>query len=330
MNYLTIIDIIRKGERNTRYLVQNHIGDFYSILAKTGTYGIGDTINEDEVLLLEAKKNWVDNYQKGQSYPRKEMMSHLIAYKTLSLRNNEKGFYNNTEYEHIFTSPEQNLLRGFGYDTALLEQISTIREKGELRSDFTHLTSSQAFAVNFISPLIAENKLFYLDPCFADSDYKNCEFEKIVDTGEETQFDFYAAGLSGKPSCSIEVKYSENEFGATFADPRHVDKYAAEYDGYMHQLASVEQKQYSFFEYYQIWRNLIYTVKENGQHICFLFPAFRKDLKAAVKKIIDKCKEEYKPFIHILIADEIAERIIELDEKLSPYYKELKKKYFFE
>ena len=330
MNNLTIVSIICKRENNTRYLVQNHIGEFFSILAKTGSYGIGDILHKDEVLLLEAKKNWIDSFQKEQNYPRKKMMSHLVAYKTQSLGNKEKGIYNNNEYEHIFTYPEENLLLGLGYDSTLLEQLSKLREQGELRSDFTHLTSSQAFAVNLISPLIAENKLLYLDPCFAWSDYKKCEFEKIVDKNEETQFDFYAAGLSGKTSCSIEVKYSENEFGATFADPKHIDKYATEYDRYMNQLAAVGQEQYSFFEYYQIWRNLIYTIKENGQHICFLFPAFRKDLKSAVESIIAKCKEEYKPFIHILIADEIAERIIELDEKLSPYYKELKKKYLFE
>ena len=330
MNNLEIIAIVRKGDENTRYLVQNNQGEYFSILAKTGKYDIGDILPECEVQLLEAKKNWIDKYQKEQSYPRKKMLSHLVSYKTEVLGNKEKVVINDNEYDHIFSSPEENLILGFGFDAPLLKQVAKLKKKGELRSDFTHLTSSQAFAINFISPLIADNKLFYLHPCFEGTDNKKGCFEEIIDKKEKTQFDFYAPGRCGKSACSIEVKYSENEFGATFADPKHHDKYKSEYDKYMCQLADVGHDKYSFFEYYQIWRNLIYTIKKNGQHICFFFPSFRKDLKKAVDSIIRRCKKEYKPFFHILIADEIADRIIESDERLRPYYIALKQKYFFD
>ena len=326
MNDITIVDIVSKGEKNTRYLVRSIQGEYYCIMARTGSYGIGDVLSGREVQLLPAEDRWVAKYENNLRYPRKQMMSHLEVYKKEVLKNTDKGIYNNREYDHIFVSAEQNMITGKGYDSALREQFNILKEKGELRSDFSHLTSSQAFAVNFLSPLIAEKKLLYLDDCFEYADYPRCIFEEVLDSEEKTQFDFFAYGQPGHPSCSIEVKYSEYEFGATFADPTHLDKYGSKYDGFMEQLASVERSGYAFFEYYQIWRNLIYTVKE-GQHVCFFFPAFRQDLKEAVGSIVGKCKEEYKHLIHVIIADEVADRIIDCDGRLAPYYQELKKKY---
>ncbi|MBO7561549.1 MAG: hypothetical protein J6T04_01530 [Bacteroidales bacterium] len=322
---LIIVDIVSKGEKNTRYLVTDG-SEFHSFLGKSGVFNIGDYITKNEIQLLDAKERWISSYESKNNYPRKAMIEHLINYKENKLHNNNKGHYKNNLYAHIFKTPEDNLILGKGFDSELLQQISKLREKGVLRSDFNHLTSSQAFAINFFTPLVIERKLSLLHECFTNTDYNKCEYENVIDTKELTQFDFFAYGRNGYPSCSIEVKYSENEFGATFADPRHIDKYRSVYDKQMKELTSIDESQYSFFEYYQIWRNLLYAVERN-QHICFLFPAFRKDLKLAVEHITEKCKDRYKPLFHTLIADIIVDKIITSEDKLRPYYEEFREKY---
>ena len=62
-------------------------------------------------------------------------------------------------------------------------------------------------------------------------------------------------------------------------------------------------------------------------HICFFFPEFRKDLRNAVEFIQKKSKAEYWPYIHIITADEIVNKIIPLGGNIGQYYTEFKKKY---
>lgn len=314
-----IVYIIRKGEKNTRYLVQNEKGCFYSFVFNN-IYQINDIIEDNNIKIENVQNQWIEQYK--NQYPREQMMEHLIQYKKNILNNSEKGVYRGRHYDHIFTNPEQNLLLGFGFDEILKNQIKI----KEIRSDFTHLTSSQAFAINFITPLITEKKLNYLDKCFANIDYDKCEFEKVL-CEEKTQFDFFAQGLTGHSSCSIEVKYSENKFGEEDTDQAHIEKYNNTYKKYLNELTDKNIDEKYFLEYYQIWRNIIYTIMNKGQHICFFIPAFRMDLKRQIEYIVNLCKDNIKPFVHIIIADDIADFIISNDKKLRPYYEELKNKY---
>lgn len=95
----------------------------------------------------------------------------------------------------------------------------------------------------------------------------------------------------------------------------------------MIELTCVDEKDWQFFEYYQVWRNLLYTIVNKGQHICFLFPAFRKDLKEILDTIIIKCKEEYRPYFHVIIADDVVNKIITDNSNMKPYYEAFKQKY---
>jgi hypothetical protein len=189
------------------------------------------------------------------------------------------------------------------------------------------MTSSQAFTINFFTPLIAEKKLSILGPFCCDVEYPICAYEHVEDSVEETQFDFYVSGLNGNQAVSVEVKYSEDRFGDALDDDSHVEKYSRIYEPLMAQITSVPKNQYEFFEHYQLWRNILYTTKNPGQHICFLFPAFRKDLKEKANYILTKCKEEIKPFVHVIYADCVVEELIALGGRLGDYYTEFKKKY---
>jgi hypothetical protein len=318
----TVIDHIVKREKNTRYLLQGSDGEYYSIKVNSGRFEIGDSFSEMIGLRPEiAETRWI---RKIERYPRQKLMDHLKWYKQECLKDNVNGTFRSKPHPHIFDKPEKNLLLIGDYDDALQKQMNGLGT--ELRSDFSHLTSSQAFAVNFFSPLIAEKKLRIIDPCF-DFVLPECKFEKILDDEESTQFDFYAIDNEGKRSCSVEVKYSESGFGSTIGDATHLDKFLNDYESKMRTLTDVPQDNWQFFEYYQVWRNLLYTLRNPGQHICFLFPAFRSDLKQTIEIIIGKCKEEYHPFFHIIYADDVVNSIIKSNSPMRHFYEEFKKKY---
>ena len=323
MDY-TVVSVIATGGKNTRYLIQNSEGEFFSVKVPTGRYQIGDLASESYYEPCMNEK-WIRTSERlSNSYPRKKMMDHLKWYKHEILHDEINGLYQNKPYSHILNSPEKNLIRGFGYDDSVSEMMRSLGE--ELRSDFTHLTSSQAFAVNFFTPLIKEKNLSLLNPCF-DIQLPNCSFEKIYPNEDQTQFDFFVADNAGNHTCSVEVKYSESGFGSTIGDTKHLDKFLNDYENKMEILAGVPQDEWHFFEYYQVWRNLLYTIRHPGQHICFLFPRFRKDLKKTLKEIIAKCREQYRPFFHIIVADDIVEEIINSSSPMKLYYEEFKKKY---
>jgi hypothetical protein len=323
MDY-TVVSIIATREKNTRYLVQNSDGEYFSIKVPTGRYQIGDLASEAYYEPCVNEK-WIKT-SKGpnNSYPRGKMIDHLKWYKLEVLHDEANGLYQNRPYSHILNSPEKNLIRGFGYDDSVSEMMRSLGE--ELRSDFTHLTSSQAFAVNFFTPLIKEKKLSLLHPCF-DFQLPNCSFEEICPKEDQTQFDFFVTNNARNHTCSVEVKYSESGFGSTIGDTKHLDKFINDYEKKMEVLADVPQNEWQFFEYYQVWRNLLYTVRHPGQHICFLFPRFREDLKKTLEEIFAKCKEQYRPFFHIIVADDIIEDIIQSDSPMKSYYEEFRLKY---
>ncbi len=323
MDY-TVVSIIVTREKNTRYLVRDSDGEYFSIKVPTGRYQIGDLASEAFYEPCVNEK-WIKS-SKGpnSSYPRGKMIDHLKWYKQKILHDEINGLYQNRPYSHILNSPEKNLIRGFGYDDSISEMMRSLGE--ELRSDFTHLTSSQAFAVNFFTPLIKEKELSLLNPCF-DFQSPNCSFEKIYPNEDQTQFDFFVTDNAGNHTCSVEVKYSEGGFGSTIGDTKHLDKFINDYEKKMEVLADVPQDEWQFFEYYQVWRNLLYTVRHPGQHICFLFPRFREDLKKTLELLFAKCKEQYRPFFHVIVADDIIEGIIQSSSPMKSYYEEFKLKY---
>ena len=325
MDYV-VVDIIKRGKNNTRYLVEGQSGEYYSIKVSTDTYSVGEKFSTEKTL-EPAQQKWINTYtSRENSYPRKKMIKHLIDYKENVLNDHSQGIYKSNAYQHIFDSKEKNLILGKGYDKDLKDWMYSL--EGELRDDFSYMTSSQAFAVNFFTPLIVEEQLEILTDCFEGLTFDEKSFEEVMDPDDEkTQFDFYASGKDNNSSFSVEVKYSENEFGYALEDARHLDKFCRIYRERMFELTCVDEKDWQFFEYYQVWRNLIYTIVNRGQHICFLFPAFRNDLKQVLESIISKCKEEYKAYFHIIIADDVVNKIIAGESNMKPYYEAFKQKY---
>jgi len=322
-----IVDRIANGPQNARFLLLDEEQGYHSAKLPKEEYKVGDTLSGGGFALEPADQRWIHDYENKSGYPRKEMKEHLVKYKQEVLGDLECGQWKGSAKDHIFVSPERNLIGG-QYDKEFLACIKRIKEKGELRDDFCHMTSSQAFAVNFFIPLIKEKRLSALGGFCDGVDYDACDFEVVKDQKEETHFDFYMPGLPGSPTVSVEVKYSENDFGK----PKEItEKHHWKYDNIfgpnLKKAACIPIVESQLFEYYQIWRNILYTVVNPGQHICFLFPAFRADLNKPLEDVLSQCKQVILPYIHVIYADTVIDAMIAEGGALGEYYSEFKRKY---
>ena len=326
MEYKIVYAIVN-GPQNTRFLLQDEEQGYHSVKLPKDKYKIGDTVSGDGIVVEPADERWVHDYENKPGYPHKEMLKHLVKYKKEVLGDLECGQWSDVPYEHIFVSPDRNLISG-PYEKELLGWIRRIKEKGELREDFCHMTSSQAFAVNFFTPLIKEKKLSVLGDFCDGVDYDACGYEVEKDKAEETRFDFYMPGLPGHPTVSVEVKYSEKDFGKpNVITAKHQWKYEHIYGPNLAQIAIAKVEKSLLFEYYQIWRNILYNVMNPGQHVCFLFPAFRADLNRPLEYVLSLCRQEIRPYVHVIYADTVVDALIAEEGNLGEYYREFKRRY---
>ncbi|GHU59301.1 hypothetical protein FACS189444_4360 [Spirochaetia bacterium] len=249
---------------------------------------------------------------------------HLSAYKANVLKIEANGVWkkNGQEYSHILPENdyEKNILSS-EFHQEILNEIKNIK----LHPDFHHLNSSQAMCFNLFSPLfLTKNFDIVLGLIKNESEHIiNHEFEHIEDVTEKTNFDLYAK--TSQSRYYFEVKYSEDGFQSTTDDERHIKKYNEIYKTRLSIFNNLDQK--TFFDNYQLFRNMIYCT--NG-YITFVFPSFRNDLKEKVVEIKEKfCTNDQKQKIFILTVEEIVNKSITLgDKKLNNHYSLFKEKYF--
>jgi len=236
-----------------------------------------------------------------------------------------KGFWRDLTYDHILPveEMEKNIVAGFRDDFWVYKKGTSIK----LHQYFHHLNSSQALCFNLFFPLFHYDNRFLtyvlhriievtptfrtskenLDKLFSTKDEKSsevfaaqldeefitnntfmsCEFEKILDTKESTNFDFYVQQQNGH-KVLFEIKYTENEFGKTVADENHIKKYNTIYRPKLEKVLRPEFLNQKFvFENYQIIRNLSYV--NDLTTIVFLFPEANQDLQETedlIRKIL--------------------------------------------
>ena len=242
---------------------------------------------------------------------RKEKLS---TYKTANLTV-EQGHWRDLPYDHILPldQREKNIIAAFRDDFWAYYKGTDIK----LHQYFHHLNSSQALCFNLFFPLFHYDKklLTYvlhriieiaptyrtskenLDKLFAikndrlseqfaaeledefltNNVFTTCEFEKILDTNEATNFDFFVQ-LQNAHRVLFEIKYTESEFGKTIADERHIHKYDNIYKPRLEKLLRPEFINQDFvFKHYQVIRNLSYI--DDLTTVVFLFPEANQDLQ---------------------------------------------------
>ena len=325
----TVLSVIRKGQKNSRYLVLIDNKEYGSIVAANEKYHLGDSTDIEEEIDSNVKNSWLNTYYSWANTKQK-VLTHLANYKKEKLGIETNGIWINQdgeeiEYEHILPKGYEfkNLI-----NSAFLESMkNSYNEKEEfIHPGFKNLNSSQAFAFNFFQPII-DNNLYYV--LLENNELKNLkfasEYEKVND--DETQFDFYIHNELFK--ASFEVKYTEDVFGYTEYDS-HKEKWESTYKKKVGKLIGKDKlSPKDFFADYQVWRNILFTLDKN-HHTYFLYPNFRKDdLSPEIDKIFEKFPE-LRERVTYLYADKFVETIIN-DEKFSrelkAHYQEFKRKY---
>ncbi len=336
----TVEKVIRRRAKTTRYLILVN-GKYASVIVpnEKNVYEISEGMGfSEEDIDYNINEKWLkatDNWSKIKN----KILSHLSKYKQINLGIYEDGYWtnkdgDNIEYSHILPDSEikKNLIYS-SYRDSMEKTYNT--EKDKIHPGFKNLNSSQAFAFNFFQPIIDENLYYDLLELVSDNIFlsdKNHQGQTFLhkyekdNTEDKTQFDFY---IENKYlNVSFEVKYTENGFGSADYDS-HKGKWETIYKQKLDKLLGPNKiLPEEFFENYQIWRNILFTLDEN-HFSCFLYPCFRKDdLTIEINQTLDKYPK-LKEKIIIIYADDFVEKILKGDysENLKLHYQEFKNKY---
>lgn len=256
------------------------------------------------------------------SYKKEKVFGHLAKYKCSVLNTTECGYWegNKKYYSYILPNDkfEKNIIRG-KFGDILINMFHSSSMKKHL--GFHHLNSSQALAFNLFAPAIYEEKLdLILKHIDFDDVVDESEFEHIEDKKEFTNFDFYIKGRDRK--YFFEVKYTEGNFGSVADDDSHKEKYEKLYKNDLKNISEISKK--SFFEKYQLWRNILYS--KNSDVVIFVIPRFRTDLSKEIDIAIKSLKKDN--LVKVLYIDEICSLFSSLEDvKLKSHYEEFKRKY---
>lgn len=243
----------------------------------------------------------------------KHLKAHLAEYKRRHLGVEADGIWakNGQAYPHILPSDiyAQNLLELIRSDLlGFLEQPKSIKR----HTDFHHLNSSQAFALNLFFPYAAagEPSGHTLSGAFGLPDrLARVEFEVILDERERTNVDAVLTSQSGvRTFC--EVKLSESEFGSARADARHRKKlqniYAPHLQGIV-QPSLLEEA--NFFRDYQILRNLWLLHGDATTRLAFLLPAANEPLVAQLERVLAGVTAQYRARVHVVFVEQLLRRL---------------------
>lgn len=244
----------------------------------------------------------------------KDRKAKLSKYKKANLTV-EKGYWRNLPYDHILPKEqyEKNIIEVFRDDFWTYYKETNIK----LHPYFHHLNSSQALCFNFFFPLFHYDKkwltyvlhqIIEITPIYETSKkyidrlatikndkhsnqfvteleveflennvFTTCEFEKILDSEEATNFDFFVQLQQGY-KVLFEIKYTEDKFDTTIADESHIHKLNTIYKPRLEKLLRPEFIDQEFvFKNYQIVRNLSYI--DDLTTVVFLFPEANKELQ---------------------------------------------------
>jgi hypothetical protein len=142
---------------------------------------------------------------------------------------------------------------------------------------FHHLNSSQALCFNLFFPLLHEKAEALLVRSLGSDmglPVTAC-FEKpspLEQAARLTSFDFHLANEAGR-QLFVEVKYTEDGFGAAKDDDEHRDKFHATYAPMLEgsaYLAKECNEPGFFLDNYQVLRNLVHITPDS--EVVFLFP----------------------------------------------------------
>lgn len=258
-----------------------------------------------------------------------ERKNKLSNYKLENLTT-EKGEWRTFLYDHILPidQQEKNII------AIIRKEFWSYREKNQIKLHqyFHHLNSSQALCFNLFFPLFYYDKKFlsYVLENFMgieSGDIKNCEFEKIIDSKEFTNFDFFIEHFD-KDKTLFEIKYTEKKFATTIGGIGHAKKYEKIYKSRLEKIFKQEFVDQNFvFKNYQVVRNLSYI--DENTNVVFLFPKSNQDLQLTEELILKIILPEYRNRVKIIYLENLIAQILSSDylKKLHPIFRAFKQVY---
>jgi hypothetical protein len=260
-----------------------------------------------------------------------KITKNLINYKNNILKISEEGEFKGNKYQHILPIEDRknNIISVYRDDFWKYIENNQIN----LHKYFHHLNSSQALCFNLFYPFISSNSgdiLLKSLNIFEESvKIKSAEFEKVLHKNENTNFDFLIS-LTSRDIIFFEIKYTENSFGKARNDSKHIEKKDLIYDKVFNYKEKI-QKQYhqdeSFFENYQLIRNIVYLNFNRNDNLFLIFPKEKTEFKNQIESIP---VPELKNKIHIIYLEDLTEEIINNssnNSKLLEHFIEFKNKY---
>ena len=237
--------------------------------------------------------------------------AHLAQWKLARLGVAENGTWqkNARPYRHILPRPLHRLNILEAVRSEFFAHRKTRRIK--LHSDFHHLTSSQALCFNLFFPFLANPGVDahpLLDALGVSwRGLADWWFEYVPTTpkGEGTNFDLFAESDAGE-RLYVEVKFTENAFGAVKPDDKHRGKLNSIYRPALagKVRASALDEGY-FFKHYQLLRNVSYADPVAGARVVFLLPRENDSLVKALEEFDRQLLDGVRPAISVVYLEDL-------------------------
>lgn len=248
------------------------------------------------------------------------------------------GTWHGVSYPHIFLDKKYIFIDG-KYPTFcdIKGDLYSGREI-KYHDGVAHLNSSQVVCISFFKKFFEKEEweqilvkaLINLGVPLLASQIKCATFEYEPDSAEKTNFDFFMV-MDDESKVSMEIKYTESEFGGISPDKKDPDKYSRKWISIYKDM--VEKSPYlnctenEFYKHYQVNRNICYA----GKNDIVLFLTLRANDARGLeegREYIDKFSVEYPNIRNIYWEDLVAEIMKHVsDTELADYYCKFKEKY---
>jgi len=248
------------------------------------------------------------------------------------------GTWHGTAYPHIYLDKKYNFIDG--KFPVLCDIKGNLFEGREIKyhDGAAHLNSSQVVCISFFKKFFEKEEwesiliqvLKNIGVPLSSDGIKCAAFEYEPDFNERTNFDFYMV-LDDDSKISMEIKYTESEFGGISPDKKDPDKYSRKwteiYRGMVDRSPYLDCSEEEFYRNYQVNRNISFANK--GDVVLFLTP------KANDAKMLNEGREYIDSYTascpnirNIYWEDVVSEllKLVNVDE-LIDYYNKFQEKY---
>ena len=262
----------------------------------------------------------------------KAAKEHLAIYRRKCLEVTKDGLYRKKEYPHVLPecARDLNILEEFRSDFCKWYEESKVK----FHPGFHHLNSSQAACMNLFFPpaKLKKNRILFSLLGVNDESVNEWAFEKIKDTSEGTNFDFYVRCKSEK-QIYVEFKYTENGFGAVTRNDRRLKKLKSCYRPALKEKVKSEYLgEFCFFAHYQVLRNLVYFCPARGDRVVFMYPKNNARLGFLPKMLDDMITDkEIRNLVSVRYLEDAVEDALKAvdkkDDRLCRHFQQYREKY---